>query len=77
MTLSNLLHNPAYAGAYVYGDFASGDVCAFFDEDPPRVVSLEPPAGLSIASFGEDAAGELYVIDHFGDPSIHRIAPAP
>ncbi len=68
---------PALQGAYVYGDFVSGEVCAyFFDETPKRLVSLSPPAGLNISSFGEDRAGELYVIDYFGSPSIYRIVPA-
>jgi glucose/arabinose dehydrogenase len=69
---------PALQGAYVYGDFVSGEVCAyFFDETPTRLVSLSPPAGLSISSFGEDRTGELYVIDHSGSPSIYRIVPTP
>ena len=28
------------------------------------------------AAFGEDAAGELYLVDHMGG-AIHRLAPAP
>lgn len=69
---------PTLQGAYVYGDFVSGEVCAyFFDESPPRLVSLSPPAGLSISSFGQDRAGELYVIEYFSAPSIYKIVPDP
>ena len=69
---------PELQGAYVYGDYISGEVCAlFFDENPARVVSLEPPNGLFVSSFGQDRDGELYLIDYLGNPSIYQIVPAP
>jgi glucose/arabinose dehydrogenase len=69
---------PELQGAYVYGDFVRGEVCAFFfDENPPRVVSLDPPAGIGVSSFAEDRDGELYVMDFSGNPSIYQILPAP
>ena len=68
-------------GAYVYGDFASGRVCAYFDSGPRRSVSLDPPGGLSVVAFGEDGDGELYLVD-FGTPGlangeVYAIEPAP
>jgi glucose/arabinose dehydrogenase len=59
---------PGLAGTYVYGDLCSGEV--FGRRDGRSAVLLD--TGLSIASFGEDEAGELYVIDHAG--SIWRVA---
>jgi glucose/arabinose dehydrogenase len=67
---------PALAGAYVYGDFASGHVWAYyFNANPGRVDELSPPAGLNVSSFGEDGSGELYAIDYSGTPSIYKLAP--
>ena len=50
---------PGLAGTYVYGDFCSGEV--FGLRGGRSAVLLD--TGLSIASFGEDEAGELYVVD--------------
>jgi glucose/arabinose dehydrogenase len=55
------------AGAYVYGDFCSGEIF-MLDGGTQRVLLA---TGLAIASFGEDGAGELYVVDLGG--SVHRI----
>jgi len=60
---------PALAGAYVFGDYCSGEIMAL--EDGEIRVLLEP--GFEIPSFGEDAAGELYVLDHEG--AVYRIRP--
>jgi glucose/arabinose dehydrogenase len=69
---------PELQGAYVYGDYVRGEVCAFFfAENPVRVVSLNPPAGLRVPSFAEDRDGELYVIDFSGSPSIYQVVAAP
>ena len=69
---------PELTGAYVYGDFATGAVCAFFfDETPTRLVSLAPPPSLSISSFAQDRAGELYIVNYFASPSIYQIVPDP
>lgn len=63
---------PLLQGVYVFGDFQSG-----------AIWGLEPTGGgdyarkllidsrLQVASFGEDAAGELYVCDFEG--AIHRV----
>jgi len=68
---------PELEGAYVYGDFVTGQVCAYFDSGPRRSVSLDPPANLSAVAFAEDRDGELYVLDLNGSPSIFAIEPAP
>ena len=67
---------PALRGWYIFGDFGSGRVWAMKGRTGTRVAlpGADRAAG-SISSFGEDAAGELYVVDLAG--SVYRIAPAP
>jgi glucose/arabinose dehydrogenase len=50
---------PGLAGTYVYGDFCSGEV--FGLRGGRSAVLLDTK--LSVTSFGEDEAGELYVVD--------------
>ena len=51
--------NPSLLGKYVYGDFVSGRIWAV--ELDGNGNELIDPSGLSIASFGTDAAEELYI----------------
>jgi len=63
-------------GFYVFGDYATGRVWAM--KRPGGTRSALPGADLQVAhisSFGQDAAGELYVVDIGG--AVYRIAPAP
>jgi glucose/arabinose dehydrogenase len=58
---------PNLRGAYIAGDYCSGNVWAIpantrRSEDPAPLVDT----GFSISSFGEDEAGELYVVDAAG-----------
>jgi len=46
-------------GAYVYGDLCSGEI--FMLKDGVQTLLLDTP--LSISSFGEDEAGEIYVVN--------------
>ena len=62
---------PSLVGTYVYGDYCSGEIFGFVSGAPPRVLLN---TGLSIASFGEDRAGELYVVDLKG--TVHRLVDA-
>ncbi len=66
---------PALQGVYLYGDWCSGTIWSA----TPGVegvweafVSLE--SGRSISSFGEDEAGELYLVDYSG--TVLRFEPA-
>lgn len=61
---------PALQGAYLYGDYCSGEIFSLVNGVPQLVLSSE----LSISSFGQDQDGELYVVDHGG--GIHRIVEA-
>ncbi len=60
--------NSRFAGRYLFGDFGSGRIWAWIpgntaqDREPTFVLD----SGLSIASFGEGADGELYVVDYGG-----------
>jgi len=63
-------------GSYVYGDFCSGEI--FVLESGANSMALDTT--YRIASFGEDEAGEIYVVDLRG--AVYRIAavstvPAP
>jgi glucose/arabinose dehydrogenase len=62
---------PALKGTYVFADYCSGEI--FGPRRRERSVLLDTE--LSISSFGEDQAGELYVVDHGG--TIYRIEAAP
>jgi glucose/arabinose dehydrogenase len=62
---------PALKGIYIFGDYCSGEM--FGLRGPERSLLLDTE--LSISSFGEDEAGELYVVDHGG--TIYRIEAAP
>jgi len=67
---------PSLAGTYLYADYCSGTIWgldAAAERPAPRVL-LE--SGLSIASFGEDEAGELYVVDLAGGRLLRVVAPA-
>jgi hypothetical protein len=58
-------------GRYVFGDHCSGEIL-------DSATTLMLGTGLSISSFGEDQAGELYVVDLTG--AVYRLtarAPEP
>ncbi len=65
---------PALRGVYVYGDYVTGRIWALARIDGVWRNELVLDTNLNISAFGEDAAGELYVVDHArGD--IHAIVP--
>jgi len=72
---------PDWAGIYFYGDFCSGFIRSFrFSggavlEATDRTAALDPGAtlGNSLTSFGQDAQGELYIVDR--DGIVRRIGP--
>lgn len=56
---------PALIGSYVYGDYVSGRISALRQQDDGSYANkLLADAGINVSSFGEDLAGELYVLDH-------------
>lgn len=73
---------PELEGAYLFGDFGSGQIWALrMDGGTPTVEELTgelaPDMGTikNISSFGQDADGNLYIVDYDGE--IYRIVPEP
>jgi len=67
---------PGLGGTYLFGDFCSGTIWgldAAAEAPTPRVLL---DSGASVASFGEDEAGELYVVDLAGG-RVLRVVAAP
>jgi len=66
---------PALGGAYVFGDFCTGRLQAIRARDG-RVTTHAylGPTVPELASFGEDANGELYALSLAG--GVYRLAPA-
>jgi glucose/arabinose dehydrogenase len=66
---------PSLQGAYVFGDFCSGrlEALRLGDGDASGPVSLGPVVP-NLASFGEDADGELYALSLSG--VVYRLVPA-
>lgn len=63
--------HPSLAGIYFYGDYGSGRIWgARVGTDGVETRELLDP-GLQVVSFGEDANGELYVVDFGG--AVYRI----
>jgi len=58
-------------GTYVYGDYCSGEILGWNGGSQ----SLLLDTALNISSFGEDEAGELYVVGLGG--TVHRIVATP
>jgi len=56
---------PRLTGNYFFGDYCSGIIWSLFQEpDGSWVRNQVADTNLNISSFGEDALGELYVLDH-------------
>lgn len=67
-------HLPGLRGAYVYGDYGSGNIWALW-HDGTRVLDQQLVARVpEVSSFGEDADGELYAVSLAG--RIYRFEPA-
>lgn len=62
-------------GHFVYGDYDSGKIWSFLYKDGKATEQRElADSELRIVSFGRDAAGELYLLDHQG--VIHEFVKA-
>jgi glucose/arabinose dehydrogenase len=66
---------PAMQGVYLFADYCAGLLRALVASDgrvvQDRILTVRSPA---ITSFGQDAAGELYVLSDEGD--VYRVDPA-
>ncbi|MDQ2965425.1 MAG: PQQ-dependent sugar dehydrogenase, partial [Chloroflexota bacterium] len=63
--------DPKLVGGYLYGDFCSGRIWGIDAAGPYTPVLLDDTS-LNISSFGEDEAGNVYVVDLGG--SIYRLS---
>jgi glucose/arabinose dehydrogenase len=63
------------AGAYVFADFCTGEIFQLHPAASGAPLTLVLDTTLNISSFGEDEAGEIYVVGLGG--TVHRIAAAP
>jgi uncharacterized repeat protein (TIGR03806 family) len=66
-------------GAYVYGDYDTGRIWSFrFDRDKKTVSEHRElyKSNIRLVCFGEDNAGELYLLDHMAG-RISRLVPNP
>jgi uncharacterized repeat protein (TIGR03806 family) len=68
---------PELRGQYIYADYDTGAVWAFrYADGKVSDHGQLTDTQLRIVSFGEDAAGELYMVDFIGG-KLHRLSPAP
>jgi glucose/arabinose dehydrogenase len=69
---------PGLVGVYLYGDFETGRIWGLRYENAKlaangELIDVSPGSKLNIASFGEDAQGELYILAF--DGRIHELVP--
>ncbi len=68
---------PVLRGGYLFGDYCSGRIWSLTAAGPsPQTPRLLLASGRSIASFGEDESGEIYVAD-IGRGEVLRVVGAP
>ena len=65
---------PALSGFYIFGDYCNGRLWTLVKFGGAWRMSSLRDTPYSISSFGEDGAGELYLVDHRG--SVYRFDPA-
>lgn len=58
---------PALQGVYLYADYVSGRIWGLRPNGARWENHLLLESGRNISSFGQDAAGEVYVVDHAGE----------
>lgn len=66
---------PELQGVYLYGDYCSGETWATWrNTDGEWQTELFVSVGENVTGFGQDEAGEIYIVTYNGD--IYRIDPA-
>jgi glucose/arabinose dehydrogenase len=65
---------PALSGFYIFGDYCNGRLWTLVKFGGAWRLSALRDTPYSISSFGEDEAGELYLVDHVG--TVYRFDPA-
>jgi putative heme-binding domain-containing protein len=65
-------------GAYVYGDFQTGTVWGLrYDGESVTEHEVLAETPLRLVAFGEDQAGELFLLDYEQSNQIYRLVPNP
>ncbi|MGH9840699.1 MAG: PQQ-dependent sugar dehydrogenase [Blastocatellia bacterium] len=64
--------NSVQPGTYIYGDYCTGEIFFWRKGQAVTDVNLALDTNINISSFGEDEAGEIYVVGLGG--TVHRIA---
>lgn len=68
---------PELKECYIYGDYDTGKVWALkYEQGKVRKSWQLADTQIRIVAFGEDAAGEVYLLDFIGG-QLHRLVPAP
>ncbi|MBN8549257.1 MAG: PQQ-dependent sugar dehydrogenase [Deltaproteobacteria bacterium] len=65
---------PNLRGHYIFGDFVTGIIFSLLYDGATATRKTLLQSGLSIASFGRDEDGEIYVVS-YGDGKIYKIVP--
>ena len=69
---------PDLYGAYIFGDFVSRRIMALrWDGEKATPIVTLAQTDLRVTGFGQDATGEVYVLDYFGGIYILRPVGAP
>ena len=62
-------------GSYIYGDYCTGEILQLFPASSGGAQTILLDTTLNITSYGEDEAGEVYVVGQGG--TVQRIANTP
>ena len=63
---------PGLVGVYLYGDYCSGKLWGLYrDAGNQWVNTFIANTGYNISAFGQDEAGELYILDYGGGQLVH------
>jgi glucose/arabinose dehydrogenase len=65
---------PGWKGVYIFADYCSGLVWGLLNTPDGIQHSLLHQSGAAVSSFGEDADGEVYLLDLYG--KVYRLEPA-
>ena len=66
---------PGLDGTYLYSDNCLGDIYSATEDGRGGWTTAAQVRGFDVSGFGEDEAGELYLVDLGG--KVYRIDPAP
>jgi hypothetical protein len=69
--------NPGLTGIYFYGDFCTGRIWGASEQAGAWTTAELLDTSLSISTFGEDEAGEIYVADYAQGVIYRIVQPAP